>query len=741
MVVESSGIAMNAADGEADRKPSKMKSHSCEKHPNELERLYCFDCKTTICVLCFVKNHQSHKCSDVDEVADEFLRRLKADLDLLAGVETQLEDFKMKVEIEKDKAIEQSRTVNEMIVKRGDEIKSLVDAHVKALHDQVSSTTDDRRHDLHDACEDVDHQLATIESLKTYCEELKDKGTVREVVAAADDVHESVQTRISHVARGGLRLTELTFIESDLKNRYSGISGAIVNNLVGSVEMRTNNGRSSVQQGQPAKGISVQQQIPYGQTFGAVQYDYTGMGYVNARSATISRPSYIDMSGYGNQSTGTNYVTPQAYAAPHVPSAMRTRPSTAYRSLLSQSTDHQTSSYDVRARKPFFQTYPYQSSCAISTPTMMTMQPQTAHVQGASTSTSTQESKTKKQPRTAADVVTVASTSPFKHIDAAGIYDVKPAFRYMPYTAMSYSPGSSTSYLNSVPDWIVSPLPTTPGQPTSDNCDGHTATAVPALSDSSTDNAAISNEVHWAAVSSPCRTVESAAVRPFESEDKHRSATESCLSTKVFSSLSGVPTSLIGLPLYFAAQAASSTSSFAVADAVILADDAISPGAGMTGAVETSSPPSHGLPTNASDVIASKPVNQPDEVHGLQLGEDHTSDAKTRATEKYKLPEPSTPSRADGGGRRRYDRDFLLRLQDATASKHRPSTLLDNLPEIFLAQPIGTSHCGVVTFVPGYVIPLSFPVVDAVDPTLARSSSSKRVHNKTEQKKTPKPKS
>jgi len=48
----------------------------CDQHKDELLKIYCFDCKLAICVLCYIKSHNGHKCSDVNEVRDEFHRQM-----------------------------------------------------------------------------------------------------------------------------------------------------------------------------------------------------------------------------------------------------------------------------------------------------------------------------------------------------------------------------------------------------------------------------------------------------------------------------------------------------------------------------------------------------------------------------------------------------------------------------------------------------------------------------------------
>ena len=52
----------------------------CNKHQEETLKLYCFDCKAAICMMCFVEVHKLHNCSNIDCVASELTDRLNDDL-------------------------------------------------------------------------------------------------------------------------------------------------------------------------------------------------------------------------------------------------------------------------------------------------------------------------------------------------------------------------------------------------------------------------------------------------------------------------------------------------------------------------------------------------------------------------------------------------------------------------------------------------------------------------------------
>jgi len=51
-------------DGRSIETVMKSKKIYCDKHTKKALKLYCFECKKAICMMCFVEMHQSHMCSD-----------------------------------------------------------------------------------------------------------------------------------------------------------------------------------------------------------------------------------------------------------------------------------------------------------------------------------------------------------------------------------------------------------------------------------------------------------------------------------------------------------------------------------------------------------------------------------------------------------------------------------------------------------------------------------------------------
>jgi len=52
----------------------------CDQHDDEKLKLYCFDCKTVMCVMCYIELHNNHKCSTSTRLMMIFVNKWQATL-------------------------------------------------------------------------------------------------------------------------------------------------------------------------------------------------------------------------------------------------------------------------------------------------------------------------------------------------------------------------------------------------------------------------------------------------------------------------------------------------------------------------------------------------------------------------------------------------------------------------------------------------------------------------------------
>ena len=82
----------------------------CDFHKNKPIEMFCFDCKSSNCVICQLESHQGHKCSSVDKVGED----LRIQLDTVVMSLSKLLDFSKK---ETEKLDENDRILSEKCLK------------------------------------------------------------------------------------------------------------------------------------------------------------------------------------------------------------------------------------------------------------------------------------------------------------------------------------------------------------------------------------------------------------------------------------------------------------------------------------------------------------------------------------------------------------------------------------------------------------------------------------------------
>ena len=58
---------------------------NCDKHVDKAIEIYCNECRLVICMMCYIKDHSSHKCSDIQELVDEFRKQMATDVSGVAS--------------------------------------------------------------------------------------------------------------------------------------------------------------------------------------------------------------------------------------------------------------------------------------------------------------------------------------------------------------------------------------------------------------------------------------------------------------------------------------------------------------------------------------------------------------------------------------------------------------------------------------------------------------------------------
>jgi len=174
---------------ELEQELIQLRGSYCDKHREEQVKLYCYDCKENICVLCFAVKHKNHNSGEIPEVADDFRPTVDNDdkqvLSAISVVRQQSELTKQNVRM----LVGQVASVAKSVVDAGEAIKRLVDSQVSDCLLELQSLKASNSKQAESVQEQLELSLVAMESFHTFSRELLDKGRPSDVTRAARELH------------------------------------------------------------------------------------------------------------------------------------------------------------------------------------------------------------------------------------------------------------------------------------------------------------------------------------------------------------------------------------------------------------------------------------------------------------------------------------------------------------------------------------------------------------------------
>ena len=179
------GVKVKAEDLYAEYPPA-----NCDKHMDETLKMYCNDCEVVICMMCYIKNHNAHRCSDINEVVDELRKQLTTDA---ANVTTGLDICKqlfLNLSSQKKRFNEEISRTEVKIRQKANQLKDMIEDHKQSLLRELMSVKDKVNKEMKAAFEKIEHHTAAIESFRKYVCEVQEKGTPCDVARAASGLRD-----------------------------------------------------------------------------------------------------------------------------------------------------------------------------------------------------------------------------------------------------------------------------------------------------------------------------------------------------------------------------------------------------------------------------------------------------------------------------------------------------------------------------------------------------------------------
>jgi len=177
---------------------------TCDTHKGEEIKVFCLECELAICVMCFIKSHKTHDCSDIEEVSMDCRKQAKSDTDKMTELLEKTRGVLPRFEKEQNDLINRLAHIEGEINTAADKLIAAVERDRQKLLSKVESIKLKRVKQLETVKHEVEQHMAAIESFKQYSDILLSSGTACDVTRSANSLHSRAEELmtfdvISHV--------------------------------------------------------------------------------------------------------------------------------------------------------------------------------------------------------------------------------------------------------------------------------------------------------------------------------------------------------------------------------------------------------------------------------------------------------------------------------------------------------------------------------------------------------------
>jgi len=169
---------------------AKLAKVYCKSHKDKPLELYCFDCNTAICMMCFVTTHKLHNCSDINEVADEFRDQMTGDIKQMVEAITRCRDMIREEKRKENEFCSEVNAIEREICDRVEKLKQVIDIEQAKLLNELRSLRGDRIKQINRVVGEIEQHVSSVESLVEYTEQIRNQGTASHATQQTSTLHD-----------------------------------------------------------------------------------------------------------------------------------------------------------------------------------------------------------------------------------------------------------------------------------------------------------------------------------------------------------------------------------------------------------------------------------------------------------------------------------------------------------------------------------------------------------------------
>ena len=188
----------------------------CNRHKDEKIKIYCLVCEVAVCPTCFIIKHNGHKCSDIEEVTQGLKDQIRKDIEKTNEMFLKVNEQSGNLEKVLNDFEHDAKETKAQIVRRGDEMKLLVDKHVQSLLQELNKEKTRKLKEFENVKDELQVQKMSLESFMKYYQKVLDKAIPSDIACFATEL----RTRAENLAKMKIvsvgKQVNVSFVPSDL---------------------------------------------------------------------------------------------------------------------------------------------------------------------------------------------------------------------------------------------------------------------------------------------------------------------------------------------------------------------------------------------------------------------------------------------------------------------------------------------------------------------------------------------
>jgi len=223
-----------------DELSREFSENLCDKHRDKCTEIYCLDCKEAMCLRCYIESHNSHKYSDIKEVAEDLGKQMSSNAAKLAEKVTDCQTILGNVDDNWSAFCDKVKETEKLICERAEEMKRSIEAQKRSLLEQLAVAKVEQQKQTTNVHEEIDRHQVVLENFIRYSKEVKEKGNACDVAKLAGKLNaraeELQKLNVDTDLAADYKVTEVSFTPGQTDDNQKQMFGKLAIDVYGMCE-------------------------------------------------------------------------------------------------------------------------------------------------------------------------------------------------------------------------------------------------------------------------------------------------------------------------------------------------------------------------------------------------------------------------------------------------------------------------------------------------------------------------